>query len=149
VLLSDVFNRQAIKPNLEAATKEGVFTELIEVIAAVHPEMDRGEMFSAIQDRENKMNTSVAPGVAVPHGCYPGTDEIIGAIGISKAGIDYDALDRKPVHFVFLLLMGESAREKHLRILNRVLALINSGALGYMRAASDPEEVYEILSRFR
>jgi mannitol/fructose-specific phosphotransferase system IIA component (Ntr-type) len=149
VLLSDVFEKQSIKPNLEAVTKEGVFAELIETIAGGHPELDRAGMISAIQVRESKMNTSVAPGVAVPHGCCPGTDKIIGALGISKTGIDYGAPDRNPVHFVFLLLMGESAREKHLRILNRVLALINSGALNYMRAASDPEEVYEILSRFR
>jgi hypothetical protein len=31
-----------------------------------------------------KMNTSVAPGVALPHGYYPGTGGVTGAIGISR-----------------------------------------------------------------
>jgi mannitol/fructose-specific phosphotransferase system IIA component (Ntr-type) len=149
VLLSDIFNENSIKLNLESDTKEAVFSELIEAVAVVHPELNKTEMLSVVLDRENKMSTAIASGVAVPHGYYPGTNEIIGAIGISKSGIDYGAPDSKPVHFVFLLLMGESVREEHLRILNRVLSLINSGALASMQTAKDVREVRDILARFR
>jgi mannitol/fructose-specific phosphotransferase system IIA component (Ntr-type) len=148
MLLSDIFNEQAIKLNLEAETKTAVFTELIESMVVTHPELNKTEMLSVVLDREKKMNTAVASGVAVPHGYYPGTSEIIGAIGISKHGIDYGTLDNEPVHFIFLLLMGESVREEHLRILNRVLSLINSGSLASLQTAKDVREVREILSRF-
>jgi mannitol/fructose-specific phosphotransferase system IIA component (Ntr-type) len=148
MLLSEVFDQQSIKLNLEGSTKEAVFAELIGTIGAAHPGFDQEELFSVIQDRENKMNTSVASGVAVPHGYYPGTSKVIGALGISEAGIDYKALDHKPVHFVFLIIMGEAAREKHLHVLSRVLSLINSGALALIRQARDPREVYDVLSRF-
>ncbi|GHV57309.1 PTS fructose transporter subunit IIA [Spirochaetia bacterium] len=148
MLLNDVFEEQLIRLNLEGKTKEAVFTELIEAIAKVRPEFDSDEMLAVIQDRENKLNTSVAPGVAVPHGYYPGTGDVIGAIGISRAGIDYGAPDNKPVQFIFLVIMGEASREKHLRILSRVLSLINSGALADIEAAGSPQEVYDILSRF-
>jgi mannitol/fructose-specific phosphotransferase system IIA component (Ntr-type) len=148
VLLSDIFNEDAIKLNLESDTKTAVFTELIDSMTVAHPELNKTEMLSVILDRENKMNTAVASGVAVPHGYYPGTSEIIGAIGISRHGIDYGTHDNEPVHFIFLLLMGESVREEHLRILNRVLSLINSGALTSLRKAKDVREVREILLRF-
>jgi mannitol/fructose-specific phosphotransferase system IIA component (Ntr-type) len=148
VLLNDVFNKQLIKLNLESNTKEEVFAELIGAIADLHPEYNSGEMLEVILEREKKMNTSVASGVAVPHGYYPGTGDVVGAIGISKAGIDYDAPDHKPVHFVFLIIMGEASREKHLGVLSRVLSLINSGALSSMQTARSPEEVYDVLSRF-
>jgi mannitol/fructose-specific phosphotransferase system IIA component (Ntr-type) len=148
MLLSDVVDKRSIILNLASNTKEAVFAELIEAMAAVHPEFDRNKMFSIIQDRENKMNTGIAPGVAVPHGCYPGTNKVIGAIGISKTGINYDALFEEPVRFVFLMLMGETAREKHLGILNRVLSLINSGALAAMENAESAQEVYDLLVRF-
>lgn len=84
------------------STKETVFTELVDTIAAVHPELNRNAMLAVIQDRENKMNTSIASGVAVPHGYYPEAGGIVGAIGISKTGIEYNALDHKPVNLVFL-----------------------------------------------
>jgi mannitol/fructose-specific phosphotransferase system IIA component (Ntr-type) len=148
VLLHDVFDKQLIKLDLESKTKELVFAELIEAIAAVHPEFDGETMLAAINDRENKMNTSAASGVAVPHGYYPGVGNMIGAIGISKSGIDYDAFDHKPVYCVFLIVMGETSREKHLHVLSRILSLIQSGTLPYLLAANSPEEVYEILSRF-
>jgi mannitol/fructose-specific phosphotransferase system IIA component (Ntr-type) len=147
--LSDVFDKRLILPDLKSSTKEAVFAELIEAIAAVHPEFDRKEMFSVIQERENKMNTEIVPGVAIPHGCYRGTNKVIGAIGISKAGVNYDALRREQIHFVFLILMGEASREKHLNVLNRILSLINSGALASIGNAESTQEVYDILFRFR
>jgi mannitol/fructose-specific phosphotransferase system IIA component (Ntr-type) len=148
VLLKDVFDKQAIKLNLESKTKEAVFTELIDTITDIHPELNRDEMFAAVYDRESKMNTSVAPGVAVPHGYYLGARNIFGAIGISQSGIDYDALDHKPVHVVFLIILGEAYREKHLHILSRLLSMIKSGALGYIQEAKSSQDVYDILSRF-
>jgi PTS system fructose-specific IIC component/PTS system nitrogen regulatory IIA component len=148
VLLNEVFDKQLIQLNVEGGTKEAVFTELIEAIADVHPELDRDEMFTAIADREKKMSTSVAAGVAVPHGYYPGAAKVVGAIGVSRRGIEYDALDHKPVHFIFLIIMGEANREKHLHVLSRLLAMIESGTLPHIQAAKNPQEVYDILSRF-
>jgi mannitol/fructose-specific phosphotransferase system IIA component (Ntr-type) len=148
MILNDVFDKQLIRLDLEGGNKKEVFAELINAIAELHPDFDRDEMLAVIQDRENKMNTSVASGAAVPHGYYKGTGDVIGAIGISKTGIDYDAPDQKPVHFIFLIIMDEASREKHLGVLSRVLSLINSGALADIQAAKSPEEVYDILSRF-
>jgi mannitol/fructose-specific phosphotransferase system IIA component (Ntr-type) len=149
MLLSEIFNEQTIKLNIESETKTAVFAELIETLAIAHPEMRKTEMLAAVLNREYKMNTAIAAGVAVPHGYYPGTDKIFGAIGISKNGIDYGAADNKPVHFVFLLMMGDAVREKHLRILNRVLSLIKSDTLPALKTANDVREAHEILSRFR
>ncbi|GHV07350.1 hypothetical protein FACS189485_17560 [Spirochaetia bacterium] len=148
MILNDVFDKQLIRLDLEGSTKEEVFAELIDAMAELHPDFDRDEMLAVIEERENKMNTSVASGAAVPHGYYKGADDVVGAVGISKAGIDYDAPDQKPVHFIFLIIMGEASREKHLWVLSRVLSLINSGALADIQAAKSPQEVYDTLSRF-
>jgi mannitol/fructose-specific phosphotransferase system IIA component (Ntr-type) len=145
VLLSEVFDQRSIILDLKSADKDAVFGELIEAIADVHPEFDRAKMFSVIQERENKKSTSIIPGVAVPHGYYPDTGLVLGAVGISKPGINYGTHD--PVHFVFLILMGENVREKHLYVLNRLLALINSGALAALGNAKSVREVYDQLCR--
>jgi mannitol/fructose-specific phosphotransferase system IIA component (Ntr-type) len=147
VLLNDVFAKQAINIHLESKTKDEAFKELIETIAGIHDEFDRDAMLAAVRDRENKMSTSIAPGVAIPHGYYPGTGSIFGALGVSESGIDYNAPDQKPVHCIFLIIMGEASREKHLRVLTRIMSLVNSGGLSLLRKAQSPEEIYNILSR--
>jgi mannitol/fructose-specific phosphotransferase system IIA component (Ntr-type) len=78
-------------------------------------------MYAAINDRENKMSTGIGSGIAIPHGYSRTISTIAGAIGISKAGIEYDSLDHKPVHLMIMLVMGEASRENHLSVLNKVL----------------------------
>jgi mannitol/fructose-specific phosphotransferase system IIA component (Ntr-type) len=53
-----------------------------------------------------------------------------------------------PVYSVFMLLMGESSRERHLRVLSRLLDLLNSESFAVIQAAKSPREVYDILNRF-
>ncbi|MDR1445356.1 MAG: PTS sugar transporter subunit IIA [Treponema sp.] len=147
--LSDIFDKRSIKPSLESTTREAVFRELVESIGAVHPALDRDIGLQAIRDREDKLNTSVAPGVAVPHGYYSGINGIFGALGLSETGIEYGAPDGKPVHCVFLIIIGEESREKHLHVLNQVMTLINSDGLELLRKAGSPEEIHRILSHAR
>jgi mannitol/fructose-specific phosphotransferase system IIA component (Ntr-type) len=147
MLLSDIFTKQSINIHLESKTKDDAFKELIETIAEIHGEFDRDTMLAAVQDREDKLNTSIAPGVAIPHGYYPGICSISGALGVSESGIDYDAPDQKPVHCIFLIIMGDAAREKHLRVLTRIMSLVNSGGLNLLRKAQSLEEIHNVLSR--
>jgi mannitol/fructose-specific phosphotransferase system IIA component (Ntr-type) len=148
MLLHEVFDQRLIKLDLESGDRDGAFFELIDAMADMYPEFDREKMGAIILERERKLSTAVASGAAIPHGYYPGLDRVVGAIGISKTGIDYDASDQDPVHVIFMIVMGESSREKHLRVLSRVLSLINSEALPGMLAAESPGEIHDILAKF-
>jgi mannitol/fructose-specific phosphotransferase system IIA component (Ntr-type) len=144
--LSDIFRQELIKLELESKTKDEVFEELIETIARLHPEYDRGEMLKAVIARENQMNTTVLPGIAVPHGYCDVVGGLIGTIGFSRAGIEYGR--GEPVHLVFMLLMDTLSREQHLRVLSRLLELLNSESVTMLRTAESPQEVYNILYHF-
>jgi mannitol/fructose-specific phosphotransferase system IIA component (Ntr-type) len=144
--LSDVFGQEFIKLDLESKTKDEVFAELIETIAGPHPEFDREEMLEALISRENRMNTAILPGVAVPHGYYGVAGGIVGAMGFSRTGIEYGSPE--PVHAIFMLLLDESSREYHLRVLGGLLELLNSPSFAVIRATESPREVYEVLRRF-
>jgi mannitol/fructose-specific phosphotransferase system IIA component (Ntr-type) len=144
--LSDIFGREFIKLDLEGETKDQVFEELVETIAVMHPEFDRQEMFDAVISRESRMNTAILPGIATPHGYCDAVGGVIGAMGFSRAGIEYGSLE--PVHSVFMLLMDKSSREYHLRVLSRLLKLLNSESFAVIQEAENPQEVYEILRCF-
>lgn len=148
MLLSEIFVPQSIILNLKSASKEEAFIELVDVITAVHSECDGAVLLEAIQKRENKMNTGIASGVALPHAFCSGINNMIGAIGLSRQGIDYNAPDDKPVHVVFMLAMSEPARENHLRILNEISRLAQSDSLMQMRNAENAQTAHAILTRF-
>ena len=146
-LLSEIFDSQTIKLNIEAKTKELAFAELIDAIAGLYPECDRDELFKAIMEREDKIDSKFANGVAIPHAHYNGIGKMVGAIGISKQGIDYGTLDKKPVHIVFLLVISKQVNENHLYILNQLLRVAQSEEVVSLKNAKNTEEIHEILSR--
>ncbi|MDR0562674.1 MAG: PTS sugar transporter subunit IIA [Spirochaetaceae bacterium] len=145
--LGDVFPPQSIRLNLVCQAKTDALNELISTLAEVHPELDRNTILAAVQEREDKMNTGIGSGVAAPRGYYPGIDGVFGALGISAQGLAYGAPDNKPVHCIFLLVLGEGSREKHLRILNRIMALVDYDAIPLIRDAKSVEEIHRLLSR--
>ena len=148
-MLNDVFGPERLILNLEGTTKSDVFEELIEIIAVSNSGFNRQELLEAVVLRESKMNTIILPGIAVPHGYCPSVNGIVGAMGFSREGIEYDTLDRDPVHLFFMLLMDDSSWEEHLQVLSRLLELLNSRALSKIRGVKErPQEIYKLLCRF-
>lgn len=144
--LSDIFGRECIKLDLESKTKHEVFTELIETIVGQYPEYDREEMLKAVISRENRMNTAILTGIAVPHGYCSVVGGIVGAMGFSRTGIPYGS--REPVHAVVMLLMDPLSREYHLWVLSRLLELLNSKSFAAVQAGASPQAVKDLLDRF-
>ena len=148
MLLSEIFSSGTILPDLAGTTKDAVFSELVDVIAAVHPECNRQMMLAALWEREKKLSTGIAAGVAIPHAIYSGISTIAGAVGISKNGIEYDALDKKPVHVIFMPMMNESAKEDHLHILDKIITLVRTETIALIKNAKNIQEIHKVLSQF-
>ena len=113
MLLSSVFNPKSINIDLQSEEKDEVFEELVEELVNADPTLNRAAALKAIREREEKMSTGIINGIAIPHGKTDAVKEVRGAIGISRRGIDYDALDGKPVYLIFLLLSSPDSSELH------------------------------------
>jgi PTS system fructose-specific IIC component/PTS system nitrogen regulatory IIA component len=126
VLLHEIFPASLIKVGLEAEDKEETFEELVAFFCEATGNSDRDGILRAIKDRESKMSTGIKKGIAIPHGKTDAVDRVYGILGVSKKGIDYDALDGEPVQLLFLMLAPQKDSEKHLRILKRLAELLDS-----------------------
>jgi PTS system fructose-specific IIC component/PTS system nitrogen regulatory IIA component len=124
--LSSIFPPERIALDVKAEDKEGLFEELVDFLIAGYRSNSREEILEAILERERKMSTGIKQGIAIPHGKTDAVDRELGALGISKRGVDYDALDGEPVHLFFLLVSSESDPENHLSILKKIAYLIES-----------------------
>ena len=120
-MLGELFPKENIVINLESEDKDELFEEMLETLVSAQPQIERTEALAALRLRESKMSTGIMPGVAVPHAISRTVRGAVGAVGISRAGIDYDSLDGSPVHVVFMILFAEGSSEHHLQVM-RVFA---------------------------
>ena len=149
MILGQVFNPKTICVNLESEDKEEVFAELVEKVVTLKPNLNRDNILNAIAERESLMITGIKEGIAVPHGKTDEVDEVLGVIGISKVGIDYEALDGKPVHLVFLLLSSKYNAEFHLRVLRHLSTVLEApGFVAELLEQKDAEGVYSVVCKY-
>ncbi|MDR1863605.1 MAG: PTS sugar transporter subunit IIA [Treponema sp.] len=124
--LYEVFPPELIKIGLEAEDKDEVFEELVDHFCQVKKSNAREEILEALREREAKMSTGIHKGMAIPHGKTNAIETLRGVLGISKTGIDYDALDGQPVYLLFMLMAPQKDSEKHLRLLKRLAGLLDN-----------------------
>jgi PTS system fructose-specific IIC component/PTS system nitrogen regulatory IIA component len=149
MFLKDVYRPEFIKVNLEAEDKDEVFEELVDYFCNASGIKARQPILKAIQEREAKMSTGIKKGIAIPHGKTNAVDRVCGVLGISRKGIDYDALDGNPVHLLFLILAPEKDSETHLRLLKRLATLLDDPQF-YTELALQPsaQEACEIIKKY-
>ena len=100
--LRDFFAEDAIKLDLDGATKDDILRELIALLKL--GEKDEGVLFKMLKRRENLGSTGIGRGIAIPHCRSLVVNKLRVAFGRKKAGVDFKAIDDKPVHFFFLIV---------------------------------------------
>ena len=121
----DFLNEAQTTVTLQATDKQAVIAELMDVLATSDKVQDRDAVLEAILEREQTMSTGVGSGVAVPHGKSPGVTGLVAALGISRAGLPFDAIDNEPVHIIVLLAASPGPAGPHIQALSRVSRVLN------------------------
>ena len=96
----------AIRPQLQSDDKTSVIVELVGslVEAGQITADDKAEIIDAVMKREELGSTGIGRGVAVPHTKHTVVDKLVGTVGVSKDGIDFNSLDGENVQLFFLLV---------------------------------------------
>ncbi len=146
MVLENVFTKESIIIDLESTEKDELFEEMVEALHSLNPDLDRAEALSALEERESKMTTGIGHSVAVPHAFVPSLEGTLGVVGISRKGIDYDAVDKAPVHIVFMLLAGKDQTEKHVQILKSLAILVQKeGFVEKLVSCKSQSEAYNLI----
>ena len=149
MFLYEAFPSELIKIGLEAEDKEEAFEELVDLFCQTKKIDAREEILEALRERESKMSTGIQKGIALPHGKTNAIDEVQGILGISKKGIDYDALDGQPVYLLFMFLAPQADSEMHLRLLKRMVELLNNHQFYTdLLLQSDPQSAVSIIKKY-
>jgi len=109
---------------LKGKTKQEVLAELVDTIALATEIGDKEQLRAAVLEREETMSTAVGFEVAVPHVKLPSISGFVLAVGISKVGVDFDAIDGTPVRIVVMIAAPADEQEPYLTILSDVARLL-------------------------
>ncbi|MCX7957342.1 MAG: PTS sugar transporter subunit IIA [Endomicrobia bacterium] len=118
--ITSFLDNKCIVLPLKGKDKKSIIKELIEVLAQNQKVKDKEEAFKSVMEREKLGSTGVGSNIAIPHGRTNAVDKLVGALGISKEGVDFESLDGDPVYFVFLILSPLEATGDYLRAISRV-----------------------------
>lgn len=144
--ISDIIPTGAIKVPMEASDKEEAFEELVDLLVEAGGISDREAALSAIRKREELGSTGIGEGVAIPHGKDATITELVGALGISKNGVEYGGVDGKPVRIVFMLLARTDNPGPHIQALAEIAQLIQSpGFMEKLLKARNAQDVLDII----
>jgi len=146
--LKNIVSPKAIVTSLEASKRDEVIEELVDALIAsgAADQGLRDELISMVLEREQKGSTGFGRGVAVPHVKHPSAGSIHAAIGLSQAGVDFNALDRQPVYSIFLLLSPADSPEEHLQAMEVIFKNLSQETFRkFLRQATSPDEVITLL----
>src|SRR5437870_6057512 len=100
--LREFFSEDAIRLDVAGTTKEDVLKELIALLKL--DEKSQGMLFKMLKRRENLGSTGIGRGIAIPHCRSLVVNKLRVAFGRKKEGVDFKAIDEKPVNFLFLIV---------------------------------------------
>ena len=136
-----------ISVNLTAPDKYGVLRELCALVLNPREERLFETLFQALKAREDLCPTCVSEGVAIPHArnaLIGLVDHPVLAYGRHRQGVDFGALDGKPVHH-FFLLCAPNVRQ-HLQLLSRLARLVNNPDVRvWLDAAQQPSDIIALI----
>ncbi len=142
----DFLDSQSIVIDLKSPTKKEAIDELCQVLATNGKIKNAQTVLTALMEREKLGSTGIGQGIAIPHGKSEATETLVAALGISRKGVDFEALDGEPVHLIFLLVAPLDSAGQHLKALARISRLLKDKFFRQsLRDAKSIEEIQKII----
>ena len=134
-----------ILTELKATDKKGVLEELTLPVADI-TQIEHKELVRVLIEREHLGSTGIGNGIGIPHGKLKNLPELILGVGLSRKGVNFDAMDGKPTHIFFLLLTPDKSTDLHLKLLARISKILKKESFkDKILLSSDKDEVIRLI----
>ena len=146
--LGDILTKAQIITDLHATNRWEAIDELINNLVATGKILPKNqEAISAVlKKRESSMSTGIGFGIGIPHASTDLITEVVGALGRSRKGVNFDALDNQPVNLVMLFLVPQGQFQKHLHTLANIAKLLHKAEFRQaLEQAPDADAMLQIV----
>src|SRR6266511_913611 len=135
VRLREFFSHDAINLELQSTTKDAVLKELVGLLKL--DDKAQGMLFKMLKRRETLGSTGIGQNIAIPHCRALAVNRLRVAFGRKLEGIEFNAIDGKPVHYFFLIVAPP------LEVSNQYLPVLGKIAQ-FAKEADVPEKLAKI-----
>lgn len=141
----DFLDPKNINTELKATDKKGVLEELTLPVSEI-TNIEHKQLVTVLIERERLGSTGIGNGVGIPHGKLKNLPTLILGVGLSRKGVNFDAMDKKPTHIFFLLLTPDNSTDLHLKLLARISKILKETLFKEkLLAATDKDEVIRLI----
>jgi len=147
--IMDFLSKKAIVLDLKSVKKEEVIKELVDALitAGEIEKRHKTKLIDALMARESLGSTAIGQGIAIPHAKCDCVENLLGAFGLSRKGVDFDSLDGEPAHIFFLLVAPQDSAGPHLKALARISRLLKDKYFrDSLRSSGDEKSVIKIIT---
>jgi len=149
--LGDILGPDNILPELQAADRWQAIDELINNLVTTGriKSENREAIAAVVKKRETSMSTGIGFGIGIPHASTDLIQEVVGAFGRSKTGVNFEALDNQPVNLVMLFLVPQGQFQKHLHTLAGIAKLLHKKEFRQaLEEAPDAPAMFKIIKEY-
>ena len=149
--LGDILTKEQIVTDLQAADRWQAIDELINnLVATGKIKSEHHDAIAAVvKKRESSMSTGIGFGIGIPHASTDLINEFVGALGRSKKGVNFDALDNQPVNLVMLFLVPQGQFQKHLHTLANIAKFLHKPDFrSALEQAPDADAMLNIIKEY-
>ncbi len=118
--LHDALHEECIAPHVRLANKQEALRAVVAQAkkSSLLAGIDEKDILAGLEEREALGSTGFGNGIAIPHCRLAGVSHFVMGIITVPDGVDFDALDEKPVKLVVFIIAPEDDAEGHLRMLS-------------------------------
>lgn len=145
---ADFISIEAIRAELAADDKEAVIGELVQslVDAGDVSASEKDDIVAAIMKREELGSTGIGRGVAVPHTKHASVQKLVGTVGVSTEGVDFNSLDGERVQLFFLLVSPPERPGDHLRALENISRQLRDDTFcRFLKQSKTADDIHQLL----
>lgn len=144
--LTDYIAVNCINPSLLAANKGEALRQMTHLLFEQKKMQGVGPALDQIVAREVTESTGIGKGIAVPHARVSGLKNLVCALGRVNGGLDFSAIDRKPVHLIFLICYPPTQQTTYLNFIATIAKLLKEEeAVQQLLDAPDAEGIHKVL----
>jgi len=141
-----LINKNLVKMDLQSTEKKEVLREMIGLFTSEDKITSEDDFFETILAREKEGTTGLGRGIAIQHGKSEVVNELTLAFGRSEDGIEYNSLDGRPVHLVFMVADYKGYSPGYLKMVSKLVSKLRVDEYREsLMAAENEAQVVEII----
>lgn len=124
MVITKYISKSCVLPDLGAKNKADAIKELTHLLFTKKRLDSVASALEQIVAREVTESTGIGSGIAVPHARIPGMKNLACTVGRAPKGLEFMAVDREPVHLIFLICYPPVMQTTYLNFVATVSRLL-------------------------